>query len=342
MMRTKTTLVVGAGASAELQFPDSAALLARIAGGLDLARLGTEVVSDDIAAMAAHLEAIAEAARVNKSHLFKAGQQIRSAARLGGSIDAVLEQFGDNPMVLAVGKLAITHFTLAAEAESPLAAEPRDPGDLPVRGSENWLFQLAQAIVSGVPRAKVDRCLDNLSIISFDYDRSIETYLPWVLSMAFGMSIVEARALVAEKLRLIHVYGTPGRLDWQSGKEPVADWGARTIDNLPAVVEQIHSLSERLEERGFKRKLFGELVFGKRLLFLGFGFDAMNCSLLFDAPMEHYPDVYIAMPGASETQQVAVRKVLLTLAKLKQEEAITIADVSAWQLLRDYASYLQS
>lgn len=342
MIRTKTTIVVGAGASTELQFPDGPAMLSRIAGGLDFARLGTEVVSDDIAAMAGHLEAIAEAARVKQSHLFKAGQQIRSAARLGGSMDAVLEQFGDNPMVLAVGKLAITHFTLVAEAESPLAAEPRDPGDLPVRGGENWLYQLAQMIVSGVPSAKADRCLDNLAIVNFNYDRSIETYLPWALSMAFGMSIVEARELVAEKLRVLHVYGTPGKLDWQAGEMPVADWGAAEVEDLPAIVEQVYTMSERLEERGFKRKLFGELIFGKRLLFLGFGFDATNCSLLFDAPMEHNPEVMITMPGASEAQQVAVRKVLLHLPKLKNDDAITFADSQAWQVLRDYASYLQS
>lgn len=342
MIRTKTTLVVGAGASTELQLPDGHTLLTRIAGSLDFSRLGSGLASEDMAAMAAHIEDIATEARVKKEDLLAAGQVIRSAARVSSSIDAVLEQFGDNPMVLAVGKLAIAHFTLAAEAESPLAAEPRDPGDLPLKGQENWLHQLGRAVVSGVPRAKVDRCLDNLAIINFNYDRSVEIYLPWALNLAFGMSITEAQDLVAEKLRITHAYGTPGRLDWLSGEMPVAGWGAVELDDVPGVVDQIRTFTERSEEKGFKRKVYGDLVFGKRLLFLGFGFDPMNCSLLFDAPLEHNPDVYITTPGGSEAQEASIRKILAAMAKLKDRDFITFADIPAWQLLRDYGPYLES
>lgn len=341
MIRTKTTLVVGAGASSELQFPDGPALLARIAASLDFARLGTGLESPDLTVMAEHIAAIAKAARVKKDDLFEAGQAIRSAARISRSINAVLEQHGGNPMALAVGKLAVTYCTLAAEAESPLSAEPRDPGDLAVRGAENWLFQIARSVVNGVPRARADKCLDNLSIISFAYDRSIECYLPWAFNVAFGMSIVEAQQLVAEKLRLVHVYGGPGQLDWQTDDRPAADWGAAVFEDLPAIVEQIRTLSERMEERGFTRRLYGDLVFGQRLLFLGFDFDPMHCSMLFGAPFEHSPDVYIALPGAGPAQQIAVRNVLRAQAKLK-DDAVTIADTPVWQLLRDYAPYIES
>ena len=342
MIRTKTTLVVGAGANTELQFPDGRELLARIAAGFDFARLGTGLESADMTAMAAHIEAIAKKARVKKDDLLEAGQVIRSAARLSNSIDAILEQHGDNPMVLAVGKLAIAHYTLAAEAESPMGAEPRDPGDLPVRGHENWLYQLGRMVVNGVPRAKAESCFDNLSIVCFNYDRAIETYMPWALNMAFGMRITEAQELITAKLKIVHPYGMPGRLEWQGGDTPVADWGTEEVEDLPGVVEQIHTWSERAEERGFQRALLGEVVQGKRLVMLGFGFDPMNCAMLFDAPFEHAPDVLVTMPRASETERAAVRKLLRRQAGIKDDATVTLADLRAWELLRDYAPFLES
>jgi len=342
MIRTKTTLVVGAGASCELQFPDGGELLARIAAGFDFQRRGSALESPDIAAMDALIGDIAKQARVKKEALLEAGRIIRSAARISSSIDAILEQYGDNPMVLAVGKLAIAHYTLAAEAASPLGAEPRDPGDLPVRGQENWLFQISRAVVNGVPRARAESCFDNLSIICFNYDRAIEHYLPWALHMAFGMNLTDARALVAERLRIIHVYGTPGRLGWQTGAMPVADWGETGVGNLPAVVEQIRTMTERTEERGFKRLVPVEVVQGKRLVFLGFGFDPMNCAMLFDAPFEHNPDVLITMPGASDVERAAVLRLLKRQVGIRDESLVTMENLHAWQLLRDYAPFIES
>ncbi|WP_340586210.1 hypothetical protein [Erythrobacter alti] len=342
MIRTKTTLVVGAGASCELQFPDGREFLARIAAGFDFQRLGSGLESDDISAMASHIAVVAKKARVKEDMLREAGQVIRSAARISHSIDAILEQHGDNPLVLAVGKLAIAHYTLSTEAACPMGTEPRDPGDLPLRGTENWLFQLSRALVNGVPRAKAESCFDNLSIVCFNYDRSIENYLPWALHMAFGMSLTDARSLVAEKLRIIHPYGTPGKLEWQAGDAPVANWGDVEPEDFHSVVEQIHTATERDQQRGFKRQMLAEVVQGKRLVFLGFGFDPMNCAMLFDAPFEHNPDVLVTMPSASETERAAVMRLLKRQAGIKDEGLVTLEDLRAWQLLRDYAPFLES
>ncbi|KLE35357.1 hypothetical protein [Aurantiacibacter luteus] len=342
MIRTKTTLVVGAGASTELQFPDGRELLQRIAASFDFARLGGTLETPDIAAMAQHVDHLAKQARVKKDALVEAGHTIRSAARISSSIDAILEQHGDNPMVLALGKLAIAHHSLSAEAASPLGSEPKDPGDLPVRGTENWLFQLSRALVNGVPRARAEQVFDNLSIVCFNYDRAIEHYLPWALHLAFGMSLTDAQALTGEKLKVVHPYGTPGRLDWQKGSAPIADWGQTMPEDLHGVVEQIRTATERANERYFQRQLATEMAQGKRLVFLGFGFDAMNSAMLFETPFEHSPDVLVTLPGASETQASAVHRLVMRGAGLRDERLVTIEDLRAWQLLRDYAPWLES
>lgn len=342
MIRTKTTLVVGAGAATELQFPDGQEFLNRIAAGFDFQRLGSSLESPDIAAMDAHLGKLAEAARVKKEALVEAAQTIRSAARISNSIDAILEQHGENPMVLAVGKLAIAHYTLDAEAHSPLGAEPKDPGDLPVRGNENWLYQLCRIVVNGVPRARADRCLDNLSIVCFNYDRSIEQYMPWALHLAFGMSVTEARELVAEKLKITRPYGMPGRMEWMAGEGPIAEWGESEPADLHAVVEQIHTASERRNQGTFLRTMAGQLVQGKRIAFLGFGFDPMNSALLFDSPFEHNPEVFVTWPGASDVERFSVLALLRRQAGIKDASSVRIEDMRAWEFLRDYSAFLES
>ena len=85
-----------------------------------------------------------------------------------------------------------------------------------------------------------------------------------------------------------------------------------------------------------------ELAAGKRLVFLGFGFDAMNCAMLFEAPLEHNPDILVTMPAASETQRAAVMRLFRRQAGVKDESQVTIENLRAWQLMRDYAPFLES
>ncbi len=56
MIRTKTTLVIGAGAGAEIELPDRRELLNKVAQGFDFSRLGTELQTRDMQILASHFE----------------------------------------------------------------------------------------------------------------------------------------------------------------------------------------------------------------------------------------------------------------------------------------------
>jgi hypothetical protein len=157
---------------------------------------------------------------------------VRIASKLARSVDSLLDQHDTDQLISAAVKLAIVHFICQAEAKSTLRAEPRIAGDLPIQGTDTWLYQLGQLVTSGVPRSQVERCLDDLSIIRFNYDRSIEHFLPWAMVMAFGMELKEAQAIVAAKLRIIHPYGTIGQLPWQKGEAADCDWGTEQPWNI--------------------------------------------------------------------------------------------------------------
>ncbi|MEM6826630.1 MAG: hypothetical protein AAF553_01655 [Pseudomonadota bacterium] len=343
MIRTETTLVIGAGANCEIEMPDGAELLTRIAAGFDFDRLGSQVQTRDMVALAEIFEANAERLGTTYEALLEAGKTIKQASRVTTSIDAVLEQYGsDNANVIAVGKIALAYYTLQAESKSTLAVEPRDAGDLPLRGTENWLFQLGQLITKGVPRAQAEQCFDKLSLVCFNYDRAIEHYMPWVLTMAFGMPMDEARELVSTHLRIVHPYGSPGSLPWNPGAGQPCEWGDETPEDWLAIAKGIYTASERTRDKRFSSFLMAEIASGRRLGFLGFGFDPMNTSMLFDRVLDHDPDVMVALTGIGDGTKKAVHYLLKRNTGVRDPDLITIADCKAYQLLQDNGLFLET
>lgn len=343
MIRTETTLVIGAGANCEIEMPDGAELLARIAAGFDFDRLGTQVQTRDMVALAEIFDANAERLGTTYENLLDAGRTIKQASRVTSSIDAVLEQYGsDNADVIAAGKIALAFYTLQAEQKSTLAVEPRDAGDLPLRGTENWLFQLGQLITKGVPRAQAEQCFDKLSLVCFNYDRAIEHYMPWVVSMAFGMDLEEARMLVSTHLRIVHPYGSPGTLPWIFGSGEPCEWGEPQPEDWLALAKGIYTASERGRDKRFSSFLMAEIAQGRRLGFLGFGFDPMNTSMLFDRVLDHDPDVMVALTGIGEGTKKAVHYLLKRNTGVRDPDLITIADCKAYKLLQDNGLFLET
>lgn len=341
VFRSKTTLIVGSGAGYEIEMPEPRELLAKIAQGFDFSRLGSELQTRDMVILGRHFEKFSRQLGVTHDKLLNASAAIRQASRVTGSIDSILEQYAHDPTVQAAAKLAIVYYTLQAEARSPLGLEPRDPGDLPLRGNENWLFQLGRMIVAGVPRSKAEQCFDNLSIINFNYDRSVQHFLPWMIHMAFGMTLSEARQLVAARLKMIYPLGSAGRLPWEQGESPDVDWGNEEPWNLHALVKEVRTISEMRSRPQLAQKIIGEIAGGKRIVFLGFGFDPAHTSVLFDYSLSHDPDLLVSLTGMAEGPKSAVQRTLSRLTGV-DDHLISIYDTRAFQLLRDYSLFLES
>jgi hypothetical protein len=342
MIRTDTTLIIGAGANREIEMPDGPDLLAKIAAGFEFDRLNTDMKSRDLVNLANLFERVAESLDLTYDDLVAGATAIREATIVSTSIDAILEQYGHDRAVLAAGKLAIVYYTLQAESKSTLAEAPRAAGELPLRGSENWLFQLGQLIVKGVPRAKAEECFEKLSIVCFNYDRAIEHYLPFVVQRAFGMSYEEACELVAGRLRIVHPYGVAGRLPWQGDEENGAIWGQDDPENIVQLSKRIFTASQRAASRQFQSYLRAEMSRGKRLGFLGFGFDPMNVAMLFDQLEHDNPDMLISLVDIGEVERKAILRLIYRLTGITDESRITLENMKAFELLRDYGRFLES
>lgn len=342
MFRTETTLIIGPGANREIEMPDGPDLLARIAAGFDFSRLGSQLQSRDMVALAQLFEEVAPDIGTTAEELMKAGQIIRASSSVSQSIEAILEQQSDNPHVVAAGKIAIVFYTLQAEAKSTLAREPRAEGELPLRGQENWLFKLAQMMVADVPRTSIADCFQRLSIISFTYHRAIEHYLPWVVAMAYDIGIDEARELVGLHLRIVHPLGFAGRLPWQDSDKPIADWGEENPQSIKGIARMIHTVGKRQQSRQFSSYLLAEMAQGKRIGFMGFEFDPMRTGMIFDGPMDHNPEVLLALGDAGKGETRAISRLVKRYAGITNDELLTVQNSTAFELLRDNALILQT
>lgn len=344
MLRTRTTLIVGAGASAELQFPTNAELLARIIQGYDFKRTNSETSTRDGQLLLRNIYKLAEKLNKKVEDVAAAAERLRNACRLGRSIDTVLEQYDHDPLVVACGKLAITFFMGQAESRSNLKDIPRVEGELPLQGkiAEYWIYQLGQLITSGVPRSKIGQTLEQLTIINFNYDRSVEHFLPYALVMAYGIELKEAQQVIAEKLDIVHPHGSVGRLPWQKGEAPQAEWGVEQPWNIHAIAAQLKSLNERSADRNALRDIRLSVASAKRLVFLGFGFQPQNVDLLFENTLSHNPEVLISTYGMSSGNAATVAQMIRRLAGLESADQLMISPGKAWEVLRDYSLLLES
>ncbi|NLR39050.1 SIR2 family protein [Novosphingobium sp. ERW19] len=344
MLRTRTTLIVGAGASAELQFPTNAELLARIIQGYDFKRANSETSTRDGQLLLRNIYKLAERLNKKVGDVAAAAERLRNACRLGRSIDTVLEQYDHDPLVVACGKLAITFFMGQAESRSNLKDAPRVEGELPLQGkiAEYWIYQLGQLITSGVPRSKIGQTLEQLTIINFNYDRSVEHFLPYALVMAYGIELKEAQQVIAEKLDIVHPHGSIGRLPWQKGEAPQAEWGVEQPWNIHAIAAQLKSLNERSTDRNALRDIRLSVASAKRLVFLGFGFQPQNVDLLFENTLSHNPEVLISTYGMSSGNAATVAQMIRRLAGLETADQLMISPNKAWEVLRDFSLLLES
>lgn len=283
MFRSKTVFIVGAGASCELGFPSGSALLEQIASSLDIYFDGASYMQrGDSRLYNAFDQIVRQGSGVSLTDLQFAGWRVRDAAKLGLSIDNVIHQFADDVLVARVAKLAIARNILKAEESSiflRLNTELRPPNIDLASVRNTWLGGLAQLLVQDVTRSSAERIFDSVSIISFNYDRSIRRFLPFALSSQFGMSTEESQQ-ISKQLRIFHPYGSLGPLPWEASGG--TEFGDADQAPLIEVSERIKTFTEQIEESESLASMRQALSEARHIVFLGFGYHRQNMTLLSD------------------------------------------------------------
>lgn len=280
MLMQPTTLVLGAGASVDFQFPLGGALRSEITDMLTATVRGDgtrslkdvdflSVVGQKITDGTAALDACA---------------RLASALPAFRSIDDCLSTHADTQCLKAVGKLAIAWKIALYEKKSGLS---RAVTPSPIGSSEDvirnclestWFGQLFSMLVTGITSANANTVFNKLTVVNFNYDRSFYQLLFHALKRAFDLSTTDASEIM-RSLKSYHPYGSLGPLRFGDAGPGVA-WAPNSqlrldaADKLRVYTEGIETTSPELVA------MRDALAKSDKIIFLGFGFHKQNVDLL--------------------------------------------------------------
>lgn len=252
MVGAKTTLILGAGASVDYGFPTGLGLRALICEQLKYVPGQSELLPRQLmVACGANTELI---------------EDFRSAFERSGltSIDSFLAK---RPEYADIGKLAIASILVPIEQESMLHYVNK------ISGNGGW-YQMLWARLWDACNNPEDLLKTLLSIVTFNYDRSLEVFLLLAISETFKLNRQDAYDVLS-RLRIHHVYGTLGEYDLDLGYR----YGDHNQEEqYEAIKRAAHSIktipSERIDVDMKAQDYFNE---SKQIYFFGFGFDRQNC-----------------------------------------------------------------
>lgn len=236
-------LVLGAGASAPYGFPVAHELKRLICGAF---------VKNSVATRTLH-----EGSQI-PTNIFT---EFRGAFHKSGqsSVDAFLEH---RPEFMEVGKLAIAWCLIPYESEDALFE------NIGSRGGD-WYQYLAEKL-----NASFDEFGKNhLSVITFNYDRSLEHYLLTTLRHAHGRADAECVGML-RKIRIHHVYGQISRHSFThpEARSYLPDRiNYKCVADAACGITLLHEKAKLLMAAALKALHDAETI-----CFLGFGYHPLN------------------------------------------------------------------
>lgn len=280
MFERKTVFIAGAGASREVDFPMGAELTDVIAKKLHMGSTnGWQVDFGDRKVIAAIESDVRKKGEIDINPYYAAGRTIAIGMKQAISIDNYLHAHADNEIITWVGKLGIAASILEAEQNSRLAtSRDRDALDIGVVAG-SWYATFFQMLTEGVQRSAINGIFDNVSFITFNYDRCIEHYLVHAISNYFQIDQQEAQALV-QNLRIEHLYGQVGRLPWQVPRGSTAFGKEFRGQDLPEIASQIRTFTERVDDKDMIQRARQLISDAEVIIYLGFSYGDMNMEIL--------------------------------------------------------------
>lgn len=250
MITANTVLILGAGASVPYKFPTGRGLL--------------DIICDAIRGESAGPSAgkLVETGRVEsdlisrfREHLYKSGQQ---------SVDALVERL---PEFLEIGKLTIAQALVPLERHEQLIARGRL--------TNSWYQLLYNKMDSGFDDFGENR----LSILTFNYDRSIEEYLFTALKFSYNRDD-EATKEVLRRIPIVHLHGQLGVHPAMSDDPSISRGYGSNPDDFEKAAEGIKIISDVDPDDDDFRLAHDLLSKAERVCFLGFGYNEMNITRL--------------------------------------------------------------
>lgn len=250
MITKPTVLVLGAGASIPYGFPSGLELVEKIS---EFSRSASE--DEGFEDLKEPLRALHLGLSVSRTP----------------SIDYFLSQ---NPSLKEIGKQAI-HYIISS----------RESNLINVRGNAylfqnldeggDWYGYLWRRLIDGVSNWR-DLLHNNLSIVTFNYNTSLENYLySAFLAMYEGTTDEDATAFI-NSLNIRHVFGSTGGCSWIDGRA----YGSSSFKQSVKGAESLFTIHESMKEKGHIAEITSALASTPRIVVLGFGYHTENMEII--------------------------------------------------------------
>jgi hypothetical protein len=270
----KTLLIVGAGASAELDFPVGNMLKDKIRSCAHVSWNGIELTG-----IPEYRRLVEDLARVKYGGRLEAIlaslKNVHENLVLSGSIDQFLSSHQKDADVVRLAKLAIAYEIAKAEQNSHLNenSERRMHTEF-VQLGDTYLPRLWARLQNGQPIDEWQRFFENLKVITFNYDRVLEQFFSLALRRFCKVDPTQATTFVAN-LPILHVYGHLGTLN------PASPQHCRYAPDRHSIIEaseRILTFSETVAEN-VKDEIRSYVHWADRVISLGFSFANVNMAL---------------------------------------------------------------
>lgn len=315
MFKSKTVFIVGAGASCEAGLPSGEALKTEIANRLDIrfGDYGNTLKSGDIGI----IEALREASRLEGTggdinrylpDCWRISEVVPTASI---SIDNFIDAHRGNKSIELCGKLGIVKSILDAERVSKLAGTADDPERFSLKGlAGSWYLSLLQMLTEGVARDDINSLSNNVSIITFNYDRCIERFLVQGVADYYAVEVQVAQDVV-KSIPIHHPYGSLGPLPWQS-QHGYTQFGSKRADLLN-VASKIKTFTEGMDDDEELVAMQSLIADADTIVFLGFAFHPLNMELLTSHRNASATRIFATSLGLSKSDETVISEDIIRL-----------------------------
>jgi len=179
-----------------------------------------------------------------------------------------------NPTLVETGKYIIAFEMLGAEQKSCF----REESQIRAQDWYSYLFNRMRDTIKN--KTEITKFTENnVSFITFNYDRSLEYFFYESLRNSFTEVPEQEIITILKQLKIIHVYGAIAPLDWQDGENGVKYRTQITESVLQKTSRNLRTIYEETQNPELLRacKLIEEAT---RIFFLGFGYAEENINIL--------------------------------------------------------------
>lgn len=341
MLPSKTVFIVGAGASFEVGMPVGSTLRETISTKLDIRfdDFGSRLVGTGDPVI---FELLRKRHGQEINGYLQTCWQIRDGIILSPSVDDFINAHQHDAAIAECGKIAIARAILEAERQSKLFYEKRNVRDtINFKAiADSWYGGFYQLLSQGVSKDNLDSIFENVTIISFNYDRCIEHYLVHAIATHYQIPVEVASKLV-ESLTIFHPYGSVGRyFGLQHG---IVEFGSRGIPSVDDVLSNLKTFTEKIEDTDGLNSIRKAIVDAEVLVFLGNAFHPINTELLIDetfASEAVYKRIFATRKGISDADLNVVRGQLSKLCGIKAQTTLSKNSLNANSHFADTCSHL--